>query len=108
MSVVKISKLYDTHVSCASIGGSFTCFSVISQCFQCSDDTEVALLRLERTLVPLHHRRFVIATDVKAKSPMRGGTKTDVNDEKLLEFIAQYDMVILKDAGSIPKYTSPT
>lgn len=107
VSVVKISQLCDTHLSCISVGGTFKYFNLISQYFQCSDNIEVALLRLERAL-GLHRCRVVIAADVNTNSPLWSGSKTDVNGEKLLEFIAQHDLVILNEAGNILTYSGAT
>lgn len=106
LTVVKISHLCDTHLSCACVKGNFGEFYLVSQYFQCSEEIEPSLTRLEKVLAALSHNKVVIAADVNGKSTLWGSTKTNARGRKLEEFVARHGLVVLNEAGSMPTYSS--
>ena len=111
-TVLKMTHLSGTHVTCAQITGKFGSLYLVSQYFQYSDDLETGLQELGRILDELRGQRVVVGADVNAVSPLwdfrtgGGSRRAARRGDRMEAFIASRGLVVVNRPGNLTTYSS--
>ena len=111
-TVLKMTHLSGTHVTCVQITGGFGSLYLVSQYFQYSDDLETGLQELGRILDELRGQRVVVGADVNAVSPLwdfrasKGSRRATRRGDRIEEFIASRGLVVINRPGNLETFSS--
>lgn len=107
LKATQLAELSSGHCVCAEIQSELGPFYIVSIYFQHSEPTRVGIAHVERILQRLQGQKVLIAADSNARSTMWGDRLTDPSGEELETLIAQYNLFVLNEPGTLPTFESP-